>query len=193
MVLSEHVVQYSGAGAPVPALASTVARALESYEPWRWSFGDYSAAPCSLWLLERRICSMLLQNPTVAFAVPMCDGDETGAAAVGFLVRCPTAAAPSSPPLLEKLTLVWNLEPRIALKHKEYNGVAHEMHERDAADVGEHYMVSLVGVLPHMQGKGLARRLLQAMLQTADADGLPVYLITGNDRNEAMYARDAPQ
>ena len=184
------VALYSGPSAPASRLASVVAQAFASYEPWVWSFGDYAGAPRSSWLLDRQIGSMLEQRPAVAHAVPVkCDGDEAGFAAVGFLVRCTDASAPPSPSLAEKLTLLWTLGPRCALKLNEFNHAVHELHAADAADVGEHFMVSLVGVLPHMQGRGLARQLMESMLATADRENMPVYLFTGNDRNEAMYTR----
>lgn len=184
------VTLFSGPSAPASSFASVVAQAFATYEPWVWSFGDCAGAPCSSWLLDRQIVSMLAQRPAVAHAVPVqCDGDEAGFAAVGFLVHCLDASAPPSPSLVEKLTLLWTLGPRCALKLSEFSHVVNELHATDAADVGEHYMISLVGVLPHMQGRGLARQLMQSMLSTADKEGLPVYLFTGNDRNEAMYTR----
>ena len=184
------VTQYSGAAAPVQTLSSVVAQAFGSYEPWAWSFGNFSTAPCSSWLLERQIRTLLTCKGAVAYAIPVsCDGDEIGAAAVAFLVRCQTAAPPPPPSLGEKITLVWNLGPRIALRLEEFNEVVNTMHEMDAAEVGAHYMISLVGVAPHMQGRGLASQLLKAVLAAADAESMAVYLFTGNDRNEAMYAK----
>ena len=183
----QPVRQHTGAAAPVQGLANVVAQAFAAYEPWIWSFGEQSGAPCSLWLLERQIRSLVVERSAAAYAVPVvCDGEEVGCAAVGFLVRCQSAAAPPPPSLLEKLALVWSLG-RVALKLKEFNEVVSEMHATDAADAGEHYMISLVGVLPHMQGKGYASAIMKAMLAAADAEGKPVYLFTGNDRNEAMY------
>jgi GNAT superfamily N-acetyltransferase len=84
---------------------------------------------------------------------------------------------------------VWNLGPRVASPNHPFGDAVGELQAQDAGAAGEHYKVSFVAVLPHMQGRGLATSVLRAMLATVDADGRACYLFTANDRNEAMYAR----
>ena len=185
------VAVYTGETAPARALAQCVAQAFAGYNGWEWLMGEHVAAPCSSWLLERQISKMLTSKPAVAYAVPVtCDGEPVGMAAVAFLIRCPARAPPPPPPSFrEQAALVWTLGPRIALRLNAFNAAVGRLHEQDAAADGEHYMISFVGVLPHMQGRGLASQVVTAMLATADAERRPCYLFTANDRNEAWYAR----
>lgn len=50
-----------------------------------------------------------------------------------------------------------------------------------------HWYVSVLGVEPRQQGKGLGRALLDPALARADGQRLPVYLETSNERNLSFY------
>lgn len=50
-----------------------------------------------------------------------------------------------------------------------------------------HYYVECLGVDPDQQGKGLGRRVLDAVLAMADRDGVPTYLETSNPKNLPFY------
>jgi len=52
-----------------------------------------------------------------------------------------------------------------------------------------HYYLDSIGTLPTRQGEGLGARLLTAMTNRADAEGLPCYLESSNPVNEPFYAR----
>ena len=52
-----------------------------------------------------------------------------------------------------------------------------------------HWYVMVIGVAPEAQGKGLARALLQPMIDRALAAGQPCYLETANPTNVAFYER----
>ena len=188
------VTQFSGreAAAPVQALAQCVAQAFEAYNGWCWLMGDYAGDACSMWLLQRQITGILSSTASTAFAIPIgCDGNTVGMAAVAFLIRCPSPlpAAPPQKSLVEMATLAWNLGPRIALRLTEFEAAVTQLQAQDAGDVGEHCKISFVGVLPHMRGRGLASQVMKAMLAAVDAEGLPCYLFTANDRNEEMYKK----
>ena len=186
----QPVRQYSGADAPVQALTRCVSQAFDAYNGWTWLMGEYAGTACSAWLLEAQISSILSKPAARAYAIPIsCDGDVVGVSAVAFLSSCQTAAPPPAPGLLERAKLAWNLGPRIALRLSEFNAAVAELHAQDAAAAGAHFKISFVGVLPHMQGRGQASRVLRALLETVDSAGLPCYLFTANDRNEAMYAK----
>jgi GNAT superfamily N-acetyltransferase len=64
------------------------------------------------------------------------------------------------------------------------------MEWRHAREVGKsHYYVRDVGVLPHMQGKGLGSALMRPTLDLCDREGLPAYLEASSERSEALYER----
>jgi ribosomal protein S18 acetylase RimI-like enzyme len=60
--------------------------------------------------------------------------------------------------------------------------------QREAAP-GPHWYLSVVGVDPEHKGKGIGGRLLQPILERADAEGLPCYLETGNPFALSFYQR----
>ncbi len=50
-----------------------------------------------------------------------------------------------------------------------------------------HYYLTLIGVLPERQGRGLGKSLLGATLARLDRDRLPAYLENTNERNIGLY------
>jgi ribosomal protein S18 acetylase RimI-like enzyme len=54
---------------------------------------------------------------------------------------------------------------------------------------GPHWYVSLVGVRPGEQGRGLGRAVLRSVFDAAERDGVPVYLETRAEANVAIYRR----
>lgn len=62
------------------------------------------------------------------------------------------------------------------------SGAAHDLAVR-------HWHVELVGVEPDLQGQGIGSRLMDAVLQQADAAGEPAYLETDTPENVAFYRR----
>jgi ribosomal protein S18 acetylase RimI-like enzyme len=65
--------------------------------------------------------------------------------------------------------------------------VCDEAHRRDVRP--DHWWVMVLGVAPEAQGKGLARALLDPVMQRADAAGQQCYLETANPTNIAFYKR----
>lgn len=53
----------------------------------------------------------------------------------------------------------------------------------------EHWYLALLGVDPDYSGKGIGSSLLRPILAQADADSLPCYLETAEERNVAFYQR----
>ena len=51
------------------------------------------------------------------------------------------------------------------------------------------YYLQFVGVSPASQGKGLGRSVIQAGIQRAEAEGLPVVLETAKESNVSIYRR----
>ena len=64
-----------------------------------------------------------------------------------------------------------------------------KMHTQHTAGMAAHWYVALMAVDPSMQGQRLCSRLMRALCEQADAEGLPVYLETSGTRNTTVYAR----
>jgi ribosomal protein S18 acetylase RimI-like enzyme len=54
---------------------------------------------------------------------------------------------------------------------------------------GQHWYLWALGVDPACQGQGIGGMLMQPVLAHADADGLPCYLETENERNVPFYQK----
>lgn len=52
-----------------------------------------------------------------------------------------------------------------------------------------HHFLAILGVEPAAQGRGYSSRLLRALGERADADGLPCYLETDQEKNVRIYER----
>ncbi len=62
-----------------------------------------------------------------------------------------------------------------------------EVHERSVP--GRHWYLWGLGVEPSRQGQGIGGMLMQPVLARADADGLPCYLETMNEKNVPFYEK----
>jgi ribosomal protein S18 acetylase RimI-like enzyme len=62
-----------------------------------------------------------------------------------------------------------------------------KMH-REAATI-EHWYLWALGVSPEHQKKGLASKMLEAMLERIDKERLPCWLETNGDINESIYEK----
>ena len=52
-----------------------------------------------------------------------------------------------------------------------------------------HWLLLFLGVEPSQQGKGIGGTLIQPILNQADAEGVPCYLESSNERNLTFYKR----
>jgi ribosomal protein S18 acetylase RimI-like enzyme len=52
-----------------------------------------------------------------------------------------------------------------------------------------HWYLGYVGVAPGHQGQGIGAALLREVLVKADADAVPAYLESSNERNLSLYER----
>ncbi|MFU8796912.1 MAG: GNAT family N-acetyltransferase [Dehalococcoidia bacterium] len=64
-------------------------------------------------------------------------------------------------------------------------GYIDAMHRRYAPF--RHWFLLQIGVTPQMQGKGYAGKLMRPMLERMDADGLPCYTETMDQKNVTLY------
>ncbi len=68
-------------------------------------------------------------------------------------------------------------------------GVWYELYSAHFPPKQRHYYVYAIGVKPEFQGQGLGARLMQPILGLADAEQVPVYLESANERNLSFYQR----
>ncbi len=65
--------------------------------------------------------------------------------------------------------------PQIAIDRNEF------MKGRD------YYYIFIVGVAPHLQGKGYGKKLLNALIEKSNSESIPLYLETETEENANMY------
>lgn len=71
-----------------------------------------------------------------------------------------------------------------------YTDIVEFMSEKSASLISERYWyLSIAGVLPQFQGKGLGVNLVESVLQKTDAAKVPTYLETFTPRNMTFYKR----
>ena len=66
-------------------------------------------------------------------------------------------------------------------------GMAEKAHK--AAALGPHWYLMTIAIRPEKQGQGLGRALVEHGLKRVDADELPAYLETSNERNLTFYEK----
>ena len=77
-------------------------------------------------------------------------------------------------PILSKFMKSWRIFTRIEKMHKKYAPQPH-------------YYLEMIGVLPFSHGNGLASKLINYILEQADAKSISAYLETMNPKNVGLY------
>jgi len=73
---------------------------------------------------------------------------------------------------------------------RTYNSIVDLMTENAAALVGKNFWyLSIIGIHPEFQGRGLGLGLMKDVLKKADVLGVPTYLETFAPRNISFYNR----
>lgn len=143
----------------------------------------------------RRVIQAALPYATV-------HGAETGGALAGVAVWHPPAARtgslsgtlqyyrdlardlPMLPPVLARVGSILGTEPRAVLQllREHADGIRR-------ASVGPTWHLAALATDPAHRGRGIARLLLEHVLQRCDADGLAAWLETTNPTNPPIYHR----
>jgi GNAT superfamily N-acetyltransferase len=89
---------------------------------------------------------------------------------------------------VQRLRLLPALVRFLGLRTASVLGGLERMEERPPDD-RSHWYLFILGTEPAAQGRGLGSALLDHMLARIDADGMPVYLESSNERNLAWYGR----
>jgi ribosomal protein S18 acetylase RimI-like enzyme len=131
------------------------------------------------WLFERVVRYCILYGHT--FTTPELEGiagwlppGRTNLT-LGRIIRSGLHATP--------LKLGWNAYRRF----DTYMAYADKLHARHAPRF--HWYLWVIGVEPTCQGRGIGSRLLQPILDKADADGVLCYLETEGERNVRFYEK----
>jgi len=110
---------------------------------------------------------------------------DSGAAPLGILLAIEPGLFPLDPPSLPgQLYSAWVQGVRVATRWGLVYRALEAVHPRDP-----HWYLSLLGVDPVHQGRGLGRALLDAWLAEVDRGGQPSYLETDREANLRFYAR----
>jgi ribosomal protein S18 acetylase RimI-like enzyme len=91
-------------------------------------------------------------------------------------------------PLPQRLRLLPPLVRFFGLRTASILGGLNRMEERHPHDPS-HWYLFILGTEQAAQGRGLGSALLAQVLTRIDADGMPVYLESSNERNLALYGR----
>jgi GNAT superfamily N-acetyltransferase len=88
----------------------------------------------------------------------------------------------------QRLRLLPPLVRFLGLRTAPVLGGLDRMEERHPRDPS-HWYLFILGTEPAAQGQGLGSALLDQVLARVDADGMPAYLESSNERNIAWYGR----
>jgi len=85
------------------------------------------------------------------------------------------------------LSIIFNLGLRSTFRQLSVSDLMSSRHKRHITS--PHWYLYLLGVEPELQGKGYASKLVKAMLDRTDREGLACYLDNTNEKNLTMYQR----
>ncbi len=161
----------------VPALAKMLARAFYDDPVTRWAWPPDDLRLKALERFQGRRLRQLL------------GGDEVWASED---LQC---AALWAPPEQWHATLRETAELLPAFMHPRLIGrvpvvsVGWEKLERSHPRTPPHYYLAILGTEPSAQGQGLGSRVLHAVLEQCDRDGVGAFLESSKESNIAFYAR----
>ena len=85
------------------------------------------------------------------------------------------------------LSIIFNLGLRSTFRQLSVSDLMSSRHKRHITS--PHWYLYLLGVEPELQGKGYASKLVKAMLDRTDREGLACYLDNTNEKNLTMHQR----
>ena len=83
--------------------------------------------------------------------------------------------------------LLWQVDKETLNRFREYGEEMERMHRESAPY--EYWYLWALGASPELQKKGLASKMLRAMLERIDKERLPCWLETNGDINESIYEK----
>jgi ribosomal protein S18 acetylase RimI-like enzyme len=164
--------------ADAPRLAQALASAFQDDPVIAWIFPDEHR--------RRRILPAFMEFRLRKLAFPHDEVwmTDTGAAAAVWF----PPPGRWQLPLPQRLRLLPPLVRFFGLRTASILGGLNRMEERHPRDPS-HWYLFILGTEQAAQGRGLGSALLAQVLTRIDADGMPVYLESSNERNIALYGR----
>jgi ribosomal protein S18 acetylase RimI-like enzyme len=164
--------------ADAPRLAQALASAFQDDPVIAWIFPDEHR--------RRRILPAFMEFRLRKLAFPHDEVwmTDTGAAAAVWF----PPPGRWQLPLPQRLRLLPPLVRFFGLRTASILGGLNRMEERHPRDPS-HWYLFILGTEQAAQGRGLGSALLAQALTRIDADGMPVYLESSNERNIALYGR----
>jgi len=162
----------------VPALAAVLSRAFSTDPPMSWVFRDPSTRQDRLrTLFSGALANLFLPHGHV----------WTTAVVAGGAVWQPPGQWRTPDEVTEQLTvpLVEAFLPEELDRFLTFLGLI----EDQPPDDPEHWYLEELAADPSRQGQGVGSAAMRPALEQADADGLPCYLESSNERNVPLYER----
>lgn len=147
-----------------------VARAFDDDPFYRWLFRRRRLARLRALMTLALRRSQLHHEPGALMAW---QSPEVAHASVGFSDLVPAARIASA-------VGAWR---RLVTAARVYRALSHHH------PAGPHIHLELLAVAPEQQGRGIARRLLDGLIERADASAWPIVLETTNPINPPLYRR----
>ena len=164
--------------ADAPRLAQALASAFQDDPVIAWIFPDEHR--------RRRILPAFMEFRLRKLAFPHDEVWMTDAGAAAAVWFPPPGRWQL--PLPQRLRLLPPLVRFFGLRTASILGGLNRMEERHPRDPS-HWYLFILGTEQAAQGRGLGSALLAQALTRIDADGMPVYLESSNERNIALYGR----
>jgi ribosomal protein S18 acetylase RimI-like enzyme len=164
--------------ADVPRLAQALASAFQDDPVIAWIFADEHR--------RRAVLPAFMEFRLRKLAFPQDEVWMTaGGAAAAVWLPPPGRWQPSG---AQRLRLLPPLVRFFGLRTASVLGGLERMEKRHPHD-RSHWYLFILGTEPAAQGRGLGSALLAQVLARVDADGMPAYLESSNERNLALYGR----
>ena len=165
--------------AAVPALSSTLARALADDPGWIYLFPD----PATRVRDMSAMLGLMVGKAYVDLDATWMLGDQRAVAAAAVWMPPGRRHVPWSTQLGAAPGLAW------LLKRRTLRGLKLLRAMDQAAPREPHYYLTLLGVAPQEQGRGLGQRVLTPVLEVCDATRTLAWLETSNPANHGFYRR----
>jgi ribosomal protein S18 acetylase RimI-like enzyme len=164
--------------ADAPRLAQALASAFQDDPVIAWVFPDEHRRRAVLpAFMEFRLRTLAFPHDQVWMTA--------GGAAAAVRLPPPGRWQPSR---AQRLRLLPPLVRFFGLRTASVLGGLERMEKRHPDD-RPHWYLFILGTEPAAQGQGLGSALLAQVLARVDADGMPAYLESSNERNLALYGR----
>jgi GNAT superfamily N-acetyltransferase len=162
----------------VPRLAKALASAFQADPVITWVFPEEARRRAVLpAFMEFRLRKLALPHDEIWMTA--------GGAAAAVWIPPPGTGQMS---LSQRLRLLPPLVRFLGLRTPTVLGGLNRMEERHPHNP-PHWYLFILGTDPAAQGQGLGSALLSDMLARVDANGMPAYLESSNERNIALYGR----